>query len=459
MMKRMVIRVFVYFLSFAVFIGGVGYAGLIHTQKDYWFSGHDKVFPSEKAIKVPEYNPNKPTVAVILGNVTTEVFDFLFPYDMFAMTNEFNVFAVASDHNVKRITGGLEVIPHYSFSELDQMLGKSPDIIVIPHLPSTNKEDNRSVREWLLKHSETTLLSICGGSETLADTGLLRGKSAATHWEFIDSMMKLHPEVNWVRNQRYVQDGNIVSSAGLTSGIDAVLHVISQKIGEPEAAKLAKDLNYPTYQFVQNPKVEPYYLDWKYSIYLFNVSFQWNKNKTGVLLYNGMDDGALASIIDTYADTGTTKIFTVSSSSQPIVTKHNLNLLARYQIANAPKLDKMIVSGTEAKSLAAPEVKQWIERDNVKPSFLQSDSPDRFMFEPAIEDLSKQEDVLTAKHDIKRLEYRGNGVKLEGKPFSFETYGNLLLLAAISVLVALFLDRRFIRKKQTSRQKHVQAAT
>lgn len=335
--------------------------------------------------------------------------------------------AVASDHNVKRITGGLEVIPHYSFNELDQILGKSPDIIVIPHLPSTNKEDNRSVREWLLKHSETTLLSICGGAETLADSGLLRGKSAATHWEFIDSMMKQHPEVNWARNQRYVQDGNIVSSAGLTSGIDAVLHVISQKIGEPEAAKLAKELNYPTYQFVQNPKVEPYDLDWKYSIYLFNVSFQWNKNKTGVLLYNGMDDGALASIIDTYADTGTTKIFTVSSSSQPIVTKHNLNLLARYQIANAPKLDKMIVSGTEAESLAAPEVKQWNESNNAKPMFLQSDSPDRFMFEPAIEDLSKQEDVLTAKHDIKRLEYRGNGVKLEGKPFSFETYGNLLL--------------------------------
>jgi AraC family transcriptional activator FtrA len=379
-MKRLLLRIVVYLLTFVVIVGGVGYVGLIHTQKDYWFSGYDRVLPSVKVAKIPEYNPNKPTVAVVLGNVTTEVFDFVFPYDMFAMTNAFNVFAVASDNNVKRITGGLELIPHYSFNELDQLLGKSPDIIVIPHMPNTKKEDNRSVQEWLLKHSGTTLLSICGGAETLADTGLLKGKSAATHWEFIDSMMKQYPEVNWVKNQRYVQDGNIVSSAGLTSGIDAVLHVISQKLGESEAAKLAKELNYPTYHFVQNPKVDPYYLDWKYSIYLFNVAFQWNKNKTGLLLYNGMDDGALASVIDTYADTGTTKIFTISSSMQPIVTKHNLNLLARYQISNAPKLDKMIVSGTDAKSLAATEIKQWNEKDNGKePLFLHSESPDRFM--------------------------------------------------------------------------------
>jgi AraC family transcriptional activator FtrA len=187
-MKRFILRVVVYLLSFLVIVGGVGFVGYSRSQKGYWYSGYDRSFPTVKAVKIPEYKPNKPTVAVILGNATTEVFDFMVPYEMFSMTDAFNVFAVAPDNNVKRITGGLELIPHYSFKELDQLLGKSPDIIVIPYMTMVEKEGYQPVREWILKHSsdQTTVLSICVGAENLADTGLLKGKSAAIHWQVFD---------------------------------------------------------------------------------------------------------------------------------------------------------------------------------------------------------------------------------------------------------------------------------
>ncbi|MED3562093.1 DJ-1/PfpI family protein [Bacillus xiapuensis] len=451
---KIFLRVAVYVMTFVILLGGVGAFGYIHSNHAYWFPTRQTPMPALQDVSVPEYNPKKPTVAVLLSNSTTEVFDFMVPYEMFAMTESYNVYAVAPDKTMKTLTGGLDLMPHYSFDELDQLLGKSPDLIVIPAMPMGDEAKYKPVREWIQKHSDTKLLSICAGGVNLADTGLLKGKEATTDWKSFDyHELDKYPEIKWRRDVRYVADGNIVASAALTSGIDAVLYVISQQLGEPMAEKIAKEMNYPSYHFVKNPKVDPYYVDRTELIFTFNQAFQWNKKSAGVLLYNGMDDGALATIFDTYATSGTTKVYTISDAKQPIVTKYHLNLVTRYQMSNVPKLDRMFVPGEEAKSLAAEEVRQWNARgNNVVPEFIHSGSADRFMFEAPLEDLAKQEDVLTAKYGAKRLEYRATNLKFEGKPFSYEAFGMPVLISLAAFLTAFYIDRRFIRKVKTGRQ-------
>jgi AraC family transcriptional activator FtrA len=453
-MKRLFVRLVVYVLIFVVFVGGVGLFGLVRSDKDFYGAVRQEPIPSLQGVEKPKYDPNKPTIAVILGNETTEGSDFAIPYELFSRTGAFNVYAVASDNQVKTLTGGLEVVPHYSFKEMDQLLGKSPDIIAIPYMTMRDEKKFQPVQEWLQKHSKTNLLSICGGSGNLAAAGLLKGKSVATHWQnrLFDGVKKKFPETDWRWDQRYIQDGNVVSSAGVSSGIDAVLYVISQRLGEPAAAKIAKEMNYPSYHFVKNPKMDPFDVDMR--TYILNNAFQWNKTQAGVLLYNGVEEMALTSVFDIYSDTGTTKVLSISSSDQPIVTKHGLNLISRHLISNVPKLDKMIVPGREAKSVAAEEIKNWTEKGNAKePLFVHSDSLDRFIFEVALEDLAKQEDLLTAEHAVKRLEFRANDIHLEGKPFPLETYGNMLLTGLLALLIAFCIDRRFITKKRTSKLK------
>lgn len=168
---------------------------------------YDKDVPALTNVQVPKYDAGKPTVAVLLANEVTEVFDFLVPYEMFAMTEAYNVYGVAPDREIKSLTGGLDVVPHYSFDEMDAMLGKSPDIIVIPFMPILDDNKYVPVREWIRKHADvnTTLLSICNGAENLADTGLLNGKSAATHWGDINRLIKKYPDIQWVKDQRYVR--------------------------------------------------------------------------------------------------------------------------------------------------------------------------------------------------------------------------------------------------------------
>ncbi|TJY41331.1 DJ-1/PfpI family protein [Cohnella pontilimi] len=452
---KLLLRIVVYVMTFVIFFGGIGAFGYIHSSQEYWNPTRQTPMPALQSVSVPEYNPKKPTVAVILSNPTTEVFDFMVPYEMFAMTESYNVFAVAPDKNIKTLSGGLDLMPHYSFDELDQLLGKSPDLIVIPAMPMVDEAKYKPVREWIQKHADTKLLSICAGALNLADTGLLKGKEATTDWKSFDyHETNQYPETKWRRDVRYVVDGNIVSSAAITSGIDAVLYVISQQLGEPMAEKIAKEMNYPSYHYVKNPKVDPNDVDRTEWIFMFNQAFQMNKKSAGVLLYNGVDDGALSTIFDTYATSGTTKVYTVSDANQPIVTKYHLNLVTRYQMSNAPKLDRMLVPGVEAESLAAEEVKQWSAKgNNVMPEFIHSGSADRFMFDAPLEDLAKQEDVLTAKYDAKRVEYRAaTHLKFEGKPFSYEAFGIPVLITLAALLTAFFIDRRIIRKVKAGRQ-------
>lgn len=446
-MKKLLLRMGVYLFIFVLLVGGIGIFGFLKEKQDFWLSVRNEPFPNLDEIKKPEYNPAKPTVAVLLSNPTTEVFDFMVPYEIFAMTEAYNVFAVAPDNEVKTLTGGLDIIPHYSFQELDQLLGKSPDVVVIPNMPMADQKKYKTVREWIQKNKNSVLISICGGAANLADTGLLKGKTATTHWQFFDMSKKKYPDVNWVRNQRFVSDGNTLGSAGLTSGIDVVLYFISKELGEPIAKRIAKEMNYPSYHFVKDPKMETYYIDQSEMIYIANQSFQWNKKKTGVLLYNGMEEAALASVFDTYAASGTTKVFTISNSEKPIVTKYHLNLIPRYVTSNAPKLDRMMVTGTEAKSLAAEDVKRWKEQGASDDFlYLHAESPNRFVFEAPLEDLSKQEDKLTAIYGAKRLEYRENNIVLEGKLFSIEAFGIPLMISLMAIILAFYLDRRFIGK-------------
>lgn len=449
-MWRILLRSIVFAVIIVLVTGGVGFSGFVSSQKQFWFALRQQPVPTLEEVHKPTYDPDKPTVAVLLGNEITEGLDFTIPYQIFSMTGAYNVYAVAADHEVRSLSGGVDVVPHYSFEELDNLLGGSADIIVIPYMTGSPQK-NESIRKFILKHKDATLLSICAGADVLASTGLLNGKVGATHWQTMPVLTKKYPEVSWVEDRRYVtnDEGRIISSAGISSGIDASLYVISQQLGESMAVKIAEELNYPSYHFVKNPQVEPYYLDYKYTTYVLNNAFQWFEKKAGVLMYNGVEEMAVASVFDIYSDTGTTRVLPISLSEQPVTTKHGLNLLARHTIADPPRLDKMIVPGTQAQSLAADVVQAWNAKGNgIQPQYVHSNHPERFIFEVQLEDLAKQEDLLTAKHAVKRLEFRANDFQLEGKPVPFETYGALLVTVILSIFIALFVDRKFMLKRK-----------
>src|SRR3712207_5046723 len=243
-------RTAVYLLAFLVAPVLFGVVGM-HAAESATYEKPQRTptsFGAQKAPAPPEQDATKPTAVVLMSNEGSEVTDVLAPYEVLSESGAFNVYAVAPKREVVPLKGGLDVLPQLTLGELDRRLeGADPDVIVVPAMPEVGSPEHRPVAQWLKENSkgDTTILSVCNGAEVLADAGLLDGRKATANWAGIDGFEKRYPKTEWVRGLRYVEDGNVVSTAGVTSGINGTLHVVSGFVGEGPTEDLAREIGYP----------------------------------------------------------------------------------------------------------------------------------------------------------------------------------------------------------------------
>ncbi|MFW9777867.1 MAG: DJ-1/PfpI family protein [Candidatus Heimdallarchaeota archaeon] len=185
-----------------------------------------------------------------------EVLDFCGPFEVFATTRfldvngertdkiAFSVKLISQTDSVVECRGGLKVIPDFGFANSPDF-----DILVVPGGWGTRKEvDNPILVKWLKFQSEKAQLmtSVCTGSFLLAKTGILDGFEVTTHWASLERLQRAFPKVKTIANKRFVITGNgkIVSSAGISSGIDMALYLVSKLVGQEIALNTANNMEY-----------------------------------------------------------------------------------------------------------------------------------------------------------------------------------------------------------------------
>ncbi|OLT05825.1 hypothetical protein BJF90_02535 [Pseudonocardia sp. CNS-004] len=188
------------------------------------------------ALAPAPHDPAKPTAVVVVGARGAEVSDTLVPYQILAETGRFNVYTVGPERRPIPLTGGLDLVPDLTFDDLADLA--APALVVVPALPDLDEPTTAPVIAWLRTQAErgTQLLSICNGAGILASAGLVDGRPATAHWMRLRALESAHPQVWWVHGQRFVDDGDVVSTAGILSGVDGTLHVVERLLG-PAAAR------------------------------------------------------------------------------------------------------------------------------------------------------------------------------------------------------------------------------
>ena len=143
--------------------------------------------------------------------------------------------------------GGLHIVPTYDFADVAGGRARKPDLVVVPALNDPTGEQEYKLRGWIVQqaHTGARIFSVCAGARVLAATGLLDGRRATSHWSWIAPLRKSNPQVDWVQGRRYVDDGTITTSAGVSSGIPASLHLVQELAGTTEAAKVAAQVRCP----------------------------------------------------------------------------------------------------------------------------------------------------------------------------------------------------------------------
>lgn len=190
-------------------------------------------------------------VAFVLGDYAVPT-DFAGPWDVLSSVHlpdegqgmdarmPFELYTVSASTATIRTTGnrhpGMAITPDYSFDTAPE-----PDIVIVPAQKSPP-----GLSAWLQNMHERgkTIVAICTGAFRVAEAGLLDGKTATTHRNEVEILARQHPNIKVVKGVRFIQDGKIYSSAGISAGIDLTLHIVDQYYGRAVAQAAADDMQY-----------------------------------------------------------------------------------------------------------------------------------------------------------------------------------------------------------------------
>jgi transcriptional regulator GlxA family with amidase domain/DNA-directed RNA polymerase subunit RPC12/RpoP len=170
-----------------------------------------------------------------------EMLDFGGPLEVFASTGAFHVYTVAATINPVMCQGVVKIVPEYTLDNCPQ-----PDIIVIPGGNMTAPLENTKVIDWVKNnepHAEI-VLSVCTGAFVLEKAGLLNGKKATTFHNALADLRKVATTTEVLDSTRWVDNGKIITTAGVSAGIDGSLRVIERLLGHEKALSAAKYMEY-----------------------------------------------------------------------------------------------------------------------------------------------------------------------------------------------------------------------
>ena len=188
-----------------------------------------------------------------------EVLDFAGPFEVFSRTRllkgaesrrsndsaPFNPFTVSIDTKPLTATGGLKIIADYTFNNFPKI-----DILIVPGGYGTRTLlNNEILLKWIKAVSDKANItaSVCTGSLLLAKAGLLEGKRATTHWGAIEALKSISKDIQVITERRVVND-EIITSSGVSSGIDMAFMIVENLYGEEVASDTSKYIEFHRYK-------------------------------------------------------------------------------------------------------------------------------------------------------------------------------------------------------------------
>ncbi|MBV9992032.1 MAG: DJ-1/PfpI family protein [Alphaproteobacteria bacterium] len=188
-----------------------------------------------------------------------EELDFVGPWEVFTMANEMAkrmgreaphaVRLVAERDAPVRCAKGMRVLPDTTTGQCGAL-----DVLLVPGGQGTRREvNNTALLEWIAATAATATwtTSVCTGALLLTAAGPAKGKRVTTHWAFVETLRARNEASEVVANYRYVRDGNIVTAAGVSAGIDMALWLVGEWHGADFARTVQRGMEYdpaPPYQ-------------------------------------------------------------------------------------------------------------------------------------------------------------------------------------------------------------------
>ncbi|MCU7724274.1 DJ-1/PfpI family protein [Actinoplanes sp. KI2] len=446
-MRRLVRILLSVVLGLAIPAAVLGAGFVVTMGRD--FTVHNGSAESAEAASAAAREPAAPAggsgripVAVLLGANGSVATDVLGPYDVLADSARFDVYTVSVHAEPVALSGGLTAVPDHTTDDVRNGRAPLPRIVVVPAFTDPAGTDEAPLRDLVERVHDTggLVVSVCAGARVLAQTNVLDGRRATSFWSDLPGLRRSHPRTTWVAGVRWVQDGNVMTTAGVSSGIIGSLHLVQQFAGADEARRIGARLHYPGWDpsTTTAPAIPARQVSAADYPYALHATLPWFQPTYGLGLTEGVDEIDVAAVAELYGAVAFTA-HVVPVAPQPIVTTaHGLRLLAT-PIGRAPALDRLVVPGVRETTLAAGGVPTWLPQAEARPG----DSA----FDPVLRDIAAADGRAVAATAAKYLEYPVPALPdRTGRPWRIiGLVAGLVVLAAAGAVVPLRVRRRRVQ--------------
>jgi putative intracellular protease/amidase len=271
--------------------------------------------------------PNRrPLVAVVGDNDGTEVTDFVIPYGVLSASGAADVVDVALHAGpLHLMPPAVTLAPKETIASFDAHHPAGADYVIVPAVHHSADAD---LLGWIQAQAArgATIVGVCDGVWVVAGAGLLANRSATGHWYSMSSLAKKFPTTHWVRDRRWVRDGKVITTTGVTASLPASLMLVEEIAGRERAVALAHELGVPAWDAshdsarfqLDRGHVETAAANW--------LAF-WRWERVGVPIAPGIDEIGLAFTADALSRTYRSSSTVVAKGTGPITTRRGLTIV------------------------------------------------------------------------------------------------------------------------------------
>lgn len=267
----------------------------------------------------PRHQRSRPVIAVLAVNSSTELTDFTIPYGVLTAADVAEITTVSVEPGPVTMRPALQTQTQATVGEFDARYPDGADYVIVPAL---RPHDDSAAVSWIKQQSAkgATTVSTCNGAYTVAETGLLDGRNATSHWAGQQRRAEDYPNVKWHSNVRYVADGNVVSSAGVSASLPVSIALVEAIGGRERAEATARQMGIRDW----GPEHDSEYFA---SLPRRAGNDDDPGDLIGVRLTAGIDEIALALTAEAYSQTGVSQAYGVAPTQAPIRSLRGLTFL------------------------------------------------------------------------------------------------------------------------------------
>ena len=275
----------------------------------------------------------RPLIAVVGINDMSETTDYLMPYGILARADVADVQTLATRPGPVTLYPALKVQPHATIAEFDAAHPDGADYVIVPAM---SREDDAVVLQWNRSQAGkgAIIIGVCVGAKVVANSGLLDGRQATTHWYSVRDLQK-HAAIRYVADRRLVVDRGVATTTGITASMPMALTLVEAIAGRAKAEAVAREIGLAHWDARHRSQAFQFTRPFALTAIANTLAF-WNREQLGIALTSGIDEVSLALVADAWSRTYRSRALTFAGTAEPQTSRGGLRILPDEVTADWP---------------------------------------------------------------------------------------------------------------------------